>query len=102
MDEVTWRARCLGVRWTMAVRVTKLDEPLSFVDEQVRGPFRCFRHEHRFAQVADGSTAVDDRLELSLPLGRLGQVVAGRVLSRTMGRVLADRATGIAAALDRR
>ena len=30
-----------------------------FVDEQVRGPFRSFRHEHRFDDVAGVTTMTD-------------------------------------------
>lgn len=47
-EEVTWRAVHFGLPFTMTSRVTELERPLRFVDEQVRGPFRSFRHEHRF------------------------------------------------------
>ena len=49
-EEVTWRARHFGVRWTMTSRVVELERPHRFVDQQVRGPFGSFRHVHEFEQ----------------------------------------------------
>src|SRR5512141_1289353 len=54
-EQVTWRARHFGVPLTMTSRVTSLDYPTSFVDEQVRGPFKAFRHVHEFAANGAGS-----------------------------------------------
>lgn len=34
-----------------------------FVDVQVRGPFRAWRHEHRWHALPDGSTEVADAIE---------------------------------------
>jgi ligand-binding SRPBCC domain-containing protein len=36
-----------GVPITMTSRITRMSPPRLFVDEQVRGPFRSFHHEHR-------------------------------------------------------
>ena len=47
-EEVTWRAVHFGVPFRMTSRVTELERPRRFVDEQVRGPFHWFRHEHLF------------------------------------------------------
>src|SRR5699024_5522774 len=60
----------------------------SFVDQQVRGPWRTWRHEHHLE--ADGSgTAIRDSLELELPrrLERLAPVAESQVR-----RLLAFRA----------
>ncbi|MFP5368408.1 MAG: SRPBCC family protein, partial [Actinomycetes bacterium] len=45
-QEVTWRAWHFGLPLTMTSRITRFDYPRSFVDEQVRGPFKSFRHIH--------------------------------------------------------
>lgn len=52
-ESVTWRARHFGTPFTMTSRVIELDRPRRFVDEQMRGPFRSFQHEHLFV-AADG------------------------------------------------
>lgn len=49
-----------GVPWV--VRHVELDEGRRFVDEQVRGPLYTWRHEHDFADSADGGTTVTDTI----------------------------------------
>jgi ligand-binding SRPBCC domain-containing protein len=80
-DEVTWRARHLGISWTMTSRVTELDRPERFVDEQVRGPFASFRHEHRFAPDGAGTRMVD-RLSFRAPGGPVGRLAEVALLRR--------------------
>jgi len=72
-ETVTWRARHFGILFTMTSRITALDRPHRFVDEQVRGPFRSFRHEHSFR--ADGTlTVMTDTLTIASPVfGRLAE-----------------------------
>ena len=72
-DSVTWRARHFGVWFTMAVAITEFERPLRFVDEQQRGPFRSFRHEHRFETAAD-ATVMTDIITVESPVfGRLAE-----------------------------
>lgn len=72
-ESVTWRARHFGVWFTMTSRITALDRPDRFVDEQVRGPFRSFRHEHTFART-EGGTLMTDTLTVASPVfGRLAE-----------------------------
>lgn len=72
-ESVTWSARHFGWRFRMTSEITALDRPRRFVDEQVRGPFRLFRHEHRF-ETRDGQTVMTDVLTIASPLfGRLAE-----------------------------
>jgi len=78
-DEVTWRARHMGIRWRMTSRITEFERPISFVDEQTQGPFRRFRHEHRFYR--DGiQTRMVDRVEFTAPIPVLGAIAERLVL----------------------
>jgi ligand-binding SRPBCC domain-containing protein len=45
-DAVTWRARHFGIAFRMTSAITELQYPSRFADEQQRGPFRRWRHEH--------------------------------------------------------
>ena len=72
---VTWRARHFGIWFTMTSKITSLERPVRFVDEQVRGPFRSFRHEHTFARESE-VTVMTDTLTLVSPIfGRLAERV---------------------------
>lgn len=95
-EEVTWRARHFGVPLTMTSRVTGLEFPASFVDEQVRGPFKSFRHVHEFAEHGAGSV-MTDRIEFTAPCGPLGWFVERVVLRRYLERLIVARGVVLAA-----
>ena len=100
-DVVTWRARHFGLPFRMTVRITSYDRPGSFVDEQVRGPFGSWRHEHRFEAVDDG-TIMTDLVSYRSPLGPVGRVVDAVVLERYMLRLLEQRNRWLALTLEER
>jgi ligand-binding SRPBCC domain-containing protein len=97
-ESVTWRARHLGVVWRMTSRVTALEAPHRFVDEQVRGPFARFRHEHTFTAVPGGTRMVDE-IAFRAPLGVLGRIAEALVLRRHLRRLIAERNRSLAAEL---
>ncbi|WP_308289190.1 SRPBCC family protein [Microbacterium trichothecenolyticum] len=45
--------------FTMTSKITELDKPTRFVDQQVRGPFKSFVHEHRFESLGNGCRMTD-------------------------------------------
>jgi ligand-binding SRPBCC domain-containing protein len=60
------RVRGVPVRWES--EITVWDPPRRFVDEQRRGPYRFWIHEHRFV-ARDGGTDVSDHVEYAIPGG---------------------------------
>lgn len=62
------RLRGLPLRWQS--KITAWHPSERFIDEQVRGPYRFWRHEHTFAD-ADGGTLVRDQVDYAVPGGRL-------------------------------
>jgi ligand-binding SRPBCC domain-containing protein len=94
-DEVTFRARHLGLRWAMTSRISAYDRPNHFVDEQTRGPFRALRHEHYFEGLVGGRTRMTDRMTIRAPFGPLGAVVTRMMLAPYLKRLLTQRAVHI-------
>lgn len=72
-QSVTWRARHFGIWFTMTSRITELDRPKRFVDEQVHGPFRSFRHEHVFERDGDATVMTDVVMVRSPLFGRIAE-----------------------------
>ena len=64
------RIRGVPLRWTS--QITAWEPPLRFVDEQIRGPYRVWVHEHRFEEIAAG-TRVIDHVRYAVPGGALVQ-----------------------------
>ncbi|MBX3395173.1 MAG: SRPBCC family protein [Phycisphaerae bacterium] len=62
------KVRGLPMRWRS--EITAWEPPFRFVDEQRKGPYRLWRHEHTF-QAAEGGTIVRDRVTYRVPGGRL-------------------------------
>ncbi|MFB2597497.1 cyclase [Herbiconiux sp. P17] len=89
-DDVTWRARHFGIPFTLTSRVTEFEAPHRFVDEQTRGPFATFHHEHLFQPTAEGSVMID-RIHLVAPFGPLGRVAERLVLARYLRRLITER-----------
>jgi ligand-binding SRPBCC domain-containing protein len=94
-ETVTWRARHLGLTWSLTSKVTEFDPPHRFVDEQTSGPFAWFRHEHRFETASSGTRMIDD-WEHAAPFGVLGWMADRLVLGPLLGRLLARRAAALA------
>lgn len=89
-EDVTWRAWHFGLPLRMTSRITAMSVPHSFTDEQTRGPFGFFTHEHVFRPNGTGTIMID-RVSFAAPLGVLGQVVERLVLARYMRRVIEKR-----------
>ena len=72
------RVRGLPLRWTS--EITAWEPPVRFVDEQVRGPYRLWVHEHRFTSTTPG-TLIEDDVCYSMPGGAAAnQVIVARDL----------------------
>ena len=89
-DEVAWAGRHFGVTWKMRSRITELTRPERFVDQQVRGPFAWFRHEHRFEATSEG-TRMFDAVSFAAPLGPLGRIAEWALLGRHLRRLIEQR-----------
>ena len=55
----------IGVNWTLVHEASEDDS--GFIDVQRAGPFRSWRHSHRFLPTADGHTMLEDRITYRLP-----------------------------------
>jgi ligand-binding SRPBCC domain-containing protein len=90
-DSVTRQARHFGLPFRMTSTIVSWDRPKSFVDEQTRGPFHCWRQEHSFEPAAGGGTRMVDTVGFASPLGPVGRAVDGLVLARYMRRLVEQR-----------
>lgn len=89
-DEVTWHAWHFGIPWRLTSRITAFDRPHRFVDEQVRGPFHRFHHEHLF-EPSDAGTEMTDIVEFEAPIGWFGRLAERVVLASYVHRLIDER-----------
>ena len=80
---IRWRG--IPMRWRTEIEVW--EPPHRFVDRQIRGPYRLWRHEHLFAE-RDNGTSIVDRVEYA-PFG--GAIADRLVVARDVARIFAYR-----------
>jgi len=87
---IDYRLRIHGVpvRWRTLIQTW--EPPHRFVDEQVKGPYRMWVHEHTFRQV-DGGTEIYDRVRYRVPGGVLEPLIHQLVVARDVRRIFAYR-----------
>lgn len=69
----------LRARWTSVI--TEWSPPSHFTDEALRSPFSHWRHRHG-VEACDGGAWLVDRVDYALPMGPLGELVAGWFVRR--------------------
>jgi ligand-binding SRPBCC domain-containing protein len=67
---IDYRLRVHGVPIRWRTRITAWDPPHSFTDEQIRGPYRLWIHQHTF-EPSRGGTLARDIVRFASPGGRL-------------------------------
>jgi ligand-binding SRPBCC domain-containing protein len=91
-DEVTWRARHLGIVQHLTSRIVAYDRPRHFRDSMVRGAFARFDHDHYFEDDGPETTSMRDVFDFTSPLGALGRAVDALYLDGYMRRFVVRRA----------
>lgn len=84
--EFTYRLRLRGIPLKWVSRISDWVPGERFVDEQVRGPYALWRHTHTFEDVPRG-TLIRDRVVYRLPLGPVGDWLAGRFVASDVSRI---------------
>lgn len=65
--EVLFEARQAGIRVKWRARIEEVEPPERFVDIQLAGPFREWRHTHLFSTSPDGGSQLTDAVRYRLP-----------------------------------
>ena len=87
---VTWKAHHLFKTRYLKSKITSMNRPHSFIDEQVSGDFHSFRHEHHFKKVKNGTLLIDI-FNFKTPYGKLGVFFNEFYLKRYLTKLLERR-----------
>ena len=83
-----------GVHIPWVTEITHVREPEFFVDEQRSGPYRFWHHQHHFTPI-DGAVEMTDLVHFQLPLGRVGDILAGRQVERRVATIFDYRRSAL-------
>lgn len=89
-ETVTWQATHFGIRQKLKSIISAYDRPYHFRDEQVKGAFKHFTHDHYF-EFRDNKTFVKDVFDFESPLGFIGKAFNTLVLTKYMTNFLTKR-----------
>lgn len=84
LSEFVFRSGPLKQRWIAEHH--DIEPGCRFRDVQLAGPFSRWEHTHRMQQLSPDSSLLSDRIEYRLPLGFLGNLVAGRLIRSVLRR----------------
>jgi ligand-binding SRPBCC domain-containing protein len=90
--DYTIRLSRVPLRWRTLIEIWEPGK--RFVDVQLRGPYRLWRHEHVFSAVP-GGTEVRDHVEYELPFGALGTAAHAVWVRRQLERIFDYRARAV-------
>ena len=83
---IRYRLRLHGMPIHWRTEIREWNPPHYFVDEQTKGPYKQWRHTHRFE--AHGSqTKMIDEVQYSLPFRVLGRIVHAVKVRRDVSRI---------------
>ncbi len=91
--EYRLRLHRLPLRWVS--RIALWEPGRAFVDVQVRGPYRVWRHRHEFERWGEG-TVVRDHVDYALPLGPFGELAHAAFVERDLARIFDYRRAAVA------
>ena len=87
---VTWQATHFGIRQKLTSKITAFDRPTYFKDEQHKGVFKSFYHEHKFKQLGD-KVIMKDIFHFKSPFGIFGKLFNKLVLTNYLRKLLIER-----------
>ena len=89
-ETVTWKGKHFGLYLTHKSLISAMEFPTYFVDEQLKGHFKSFKHQHFFEQ-KENFVEVTDVLEYETPYGIFGKLLDKILLKKHLTNFILHR-----------
>ena len=76
------------IKMSWVAQHTAYNPPHSFEDIMLKGPFKSWHHIHKFSENDDGNAVIHDQVNYRLPMGFIGNIVAGKMIKKRLTRML--------------
>ncbi len=86
--------RWIGFKITWQSKIIDYKPPERFIDIQLKGPYKYWRHLHTFENAPDG-TLLKDEVTFTLPLGLIGCLLHRAIIKRQLEDIFSYRAIRI-------
>ena len=91
---IDYQLSLFGLKFQWRTLIESFDPESRFVDVQVEGPYRSWRHTHEFSD-APGGTLILDHVEYEVPFGPLGEIARRLFVARQLRRIFDFRRAAI-------
>lgn len=95
---IAYALRVRGIPLQWLTEIERWNPPVEFIDVQAKGPYRFWRHTHRFSE-GDGGVSISDVVEYALPFGLLGHLINRFQVARDLSRIFDYRTERVRALL---
>lgn len=80
----------LGIPLGWLTEITHVEPKKYFIDEQRKGPYKLWHHQHHFAAI-EGGVEMIDLVHYRLPFGFLGTLAHGIIVKKELEKIFAYR-----------
>jgi len=86
--QIRYSLRWHGIPLRWVTEIEKWNPPYEFIDVQMKGPYKLWRHTHRFVPLGKGAaTRMIDRVEYALPFDPLSRFFHQLVVRRDLDSI---------------
>jgi len=75
-----------GIPLKWVSQISSVNAPYMFVDEQLKGPYAYWHHEHTFEE-KNGNVLMKDKVTYSVPFGILGQLANKLIVKSKLNEI---------------
>lgn len=84
---ITYKVKpLLGIPMFWLTEITHVEPLKMFVDEQRKGPYKLWHHQHHFKTI-DGGVEMTDIVHYALPFGPLGRIVHPIIVKTQLDKI---------------
>ncbi len=87
---INYKISVKGVPLKWRTEIKDWNPPHQFVDDQLKGPYTKWHHTHSFDEYPTG-TLMRDKVVYEVPMGRVGQLVAGNYIKNDIANIFSYR-----------
>ncbi len=80
----------LGIPLSWMTEITHVKAPEYFVDEQRKGPYQLWHHQHHFKKI-EGGTEMIDLVHYRIPFGLIGNIANSILVKSELQKIFAYR-----------
>ena len=85
----------LNIKTTWMTEITNVIKHKKFIDQQVKGPYKFWHHEHKFQEVSGNLVKMTDVITYIPPFGLIGDIANQLFLKKKLNNIFKHRSIAL-------